>query len=71
VAEPDAEKTAKEFIDGSLAARTQLGYSAKVSKRSYGQAVKRVAGVFERLRATIQQTPDGNMGSPPAGRPRR
>jgi hypothetical protein len=57
VAEPDAEKAAKEFIDGTLAARAQLGYSAKVSKRSYGRAVKRVAGVFERLRTTIQEPP--------------
>ena len=51
---PDADvsKTAKEFIDRALAARGRLGYSAKISKKSYGRAVDQAADVFEALRAT-------------------
>jgi hypothetical protein len=50
---PDADvsKTAKEFIDRALAARGRLGYSAKVSKKSYGRAVEQAADVFGALQA--------------------
>jgi hypothetical protein len=47
----DATKTAKAFIDAALAAREHLGYSARVSKKSYGLAVTQAASVFEDLRA--------------------
>jgi hypothetical protein len=50
--DPDVREKAKEFIDSALAARERLGYSAKVSKKSYGRAVDRATGVFERLRST-------------------
>ena len=50
--DPNVVKMATEFIDRALEARGQLGYSAKVSKKSYGLAVKRAACVFERLSAT-------------------
>jgi hypothetical protein len=46
----DATKAAKAFIDAALAAREHLGYSARVSKKSYGLAVTRAASVFEDLR---------------------
>jgi hypothetical protein len=51
---PDADvsKTAKEFIDRALAARGRLGYSAKVSKKSYGRAVEQAADVFGALQGT-------------------
>jgi hypothetical protein len=50
--DPEVKKTAKEFVDRALAARERLGYSAKVSKKSYGRAVDQATGVFERLRET-------------------
>jgi hypothetical protein len=50
--DPDVSKTAKEFIDRALAARGRLGYSTKISKKSYGLAVDQVAGVFQALRGT-------------------
>jgi hypothetical protein len=50
--DPDVNKTAKEFIDRALAARGRLGYSTKVSKKSYGRAVEQAADVFEALRGT-------------------
>jgi hypothetical protein len=50
--DPDASKTAKEFIDRALAARGRLGYSTKVSKKSYGRAVEQAADVFEALRGS-------------------
>jgi hypothetical protein len=46
----DADVTrAKAYIDGALAARGRLGYSARVSKKSYGRAVNRAASVFKTL----------------------
>jgi hypothetical protein len=45
----DVQKAAKEFIDSALAARARLGYSAKVSKKSYGRAVDQATHVFERF----------------------
>jgi hypothetical protein len=49
--DPDVTKIAKAFIDGALAARERLGYSARVSKKSYRRAVDQAAFVFEDLRA--------------------
>jgi hypothetical protein len=50
-AEPAAD-TAKAYVDTILAERHRLGYSRKVAKKSYGQAVDRAATVFETLRRT-------------------
>jgi hypothetical protein len=50
--EPDANEAAKAYVDTVLAERHRLGYSRKVAKKSYGQAVNRAAGVFEMLRRT-------------------
>ena len=50
--DPDVSKKAKEFIDRALAARGRLGYSTKVSKKSYGLAVDQAAGVFGALQGT-------------------
>ena len=59
----EAKKAAKAFIDGALAARERLGYSAKVSKKSYGRAVEQATSVFERLRGpTIQSSRDHSPG---------
>jgi hypothetical protein len=68
VAEPEVEQTAKDFVDASLAARRDLGYSTRVSKKSYGRAVERVARVFDRLRQTTRPTAPGAKGS--SGPPR-
>lgn len=43
----EAKKIAKEYIDSALAERRKLGYGARISKKSYGAAVERAAGVFE------------------------
>lgn len=54
--EPAANKAAKSYVDTILAERRRLGYSRKVAKKSYGQAVDRAAGVFETLRRTSEGT---------------
>jgi hypothetical protein len=64
-ADPEARKRAKDFIDSALAARGRLGYSAKVSKKSYGRAVDQAADVFERLRGTSVQPSDRRSGASP------
>ena len=46
---------AKAYVDTILAERNRLGYSRKVAKKSYGQAVDRAAGVFETLRRTSEE----------------
>jgi hypothetical protein len=51
-ADPEVKKAAEEFIDGALAARERLGYSAKISKKAYRRAVKQATDVFERLRGS-------------------
>ena len=56
--DPDANKAAKEFIDSALAARGRLGYSVKVSKKSYGRAVAQAKSVFERFQTTKSEPPD-------------
>jgi hypothetical protein len=62
-ADPEAKKAAKEFIDSALAARERLGYSAKVSKKSYGRAVEQATGVFERLRVSTVQSSRGHSAA--------
>jgi len=52
MSDPDVKKTAKEFIDAALAARGRLGYSTKVSRKSYGRAISQAASAFETLRRT-------------------
>jgi hypothetical protein len=63
-ADPEVRKAAKEFVDGALAARERLGYSAKVSKKSYGRAVEQATGVFERLRASTVQSSRNHSSAP-------
>jgi hypothetical protein len=63
--DPNITETAKEFVDRVLAARGQLGYSARVSKKSYGLAVKQAASVFETLRATNGDWKGGSRASAP------
>lgn len=48
----DVTKKATEFIDSVFAARGRLGYSTRVSKKSYGRAVSQAACVFETLQGT-------------------
>jgi hypothetical protein len=43
-------------IDSALAARKQLGYSARISKKSYGRAVEQATDIFERLQGTTAQS---------------
>ena len=57
-AEPAANEAARAYVDTILAERDRLGYSRKVAKKSYGQAVDRAAGVFETLRRTSRS--EGN-----------
>jgi hypothetical protein len=64
-ADPEVRKMAKDFIDSALAARGRLGYSAKISKKSYGRAVDRATDVFERLRGTSVQPSDRHSGASP------
>jgi hypothetical protein len=52
VTEADVTKKAQEFIDSALAARGRLGYSTRVSKKSYGRAVSQAALVFQTLQGT-------------------
>lgn len=54
--EPAVTQAAKSYVDTVLAERRRLGYSRKVAKRSYGQAVDRAARVFETLRRTNEDT---------------
>jgi hypothetical protein len=62
--DPEVKKTAKDFIDSALAERERLGYSSKVSKKSYGRAVDQATDVFERLQATtVQSSRDRAAGS--------
>jgi hypothetical protein len=67
-ADPEAEKAAKEFIDGALAARERLGYTAKVSKKSYRRAVEQATGVFELLRSSTLKNPRRQSTAPSAAR---
>jgi hypothetical protein len=63
--DPEAKKTAEDFIDSALAERERLGYSSKISKKSYRRAVDQATDVFERLQAmTVQSSPD--RAAPPA-----
>jgi hypothetical protein len=64
-ADPEVRKMAKDFIDSALAARGRLGYSAKVSKKSYGRAVDQATDVFERLRGTSVQPSGRHSGASP------
>ena len=66
-ADPDVKKAAKKFIDSALAARARLGYSAKVSKKSYGRAVDQATDVFERLQGTTVQRSRDHAGAPARG----
>lgn len=66
-ADPDVQKAAKEFIDSALAARARLGYSAKVSKRSYRRAVDQATDVFERLQGTTVQRSRDHAWAPARG----
>jgi hypothetical protein len=52
--EPHVNDAAKAYVDTILAERHRLGYSRKVAKKSYGQAVDRAASVFETLRRTSE-----------------
>jgi hypothetical protein len=65
VSDADVTKTAKQFIDSALAARGHLGYSAHVSKKSYGRAVSQAASVFETLEVTTraQKPPPTAVGA--------
>jgi hypothetical protein len=64
-ADPEVRKTAKDFIDSALAARGRLGYSAKVSKKSYGRAIDQATAVFERWRGTSAAPADRHSGATP------
>jgi hypothetical protein len=57
-----AEKVARDFVDGVLAERTRLGYTRKVSKKSYGRAVHQAAGVFSRLGKANGRAHDNTAG---------
>jgi hypothetical protein len=63
-ADPDVKKAAKEFIDRALAERERLGYSSKVSKKSYGRAVDQATDVFERLQGTTVQSSPNHAAAP-------
>ena len=54
-------EAAKSYVDGILAERHRLGYSKKVAKKSYGQAVARAASVFETLRRTSDGDPSKKL----------
>jgi hypothetical protein len=60
------EKAARNFIDSALAERNRLGYTRKISKKSYGRAVDQAAEVFETLARTNPAASPGN-GAPGAG----
>ncbi len=46
---PDADAQAREFIDRVVESHRQNGYSVKLSKKRYEQAVARVAASFRGL----------------------
>jgi hypothetical protein len=65
--DPEMKKTAKDFIDSALAERERLGYSSKISKKSYGRAVDQATHVFERLQATTVQSSRDRAAAPARG----
>jgi hypothetical protein len=66
-----ATQAAKEYVDSALAERSRLGYTARISKKSYGRAVAQAAGVFARLHeangraAETASEPDSRTPHPP------
>jgi hypothetical protein len=67
-----ATQAAKEYVDSALAERSRLGYTARISKKSYGRAVTQAAGVFARLNEanrgaaeTASTEPDSRTPHPP------
>jgi hypothetical protein len=67
-----ATQAAKEYVDSALAERSRLGYTARISKKSYGRAVAQAAGVFARLdeangggAETASTEPDSRTPHPP------
>jgi hypothetical protein len=67
-ADPEAEKAAREFIDGALATRERLGYTAKVSRKSYRRAVEQATGVFERFRSSTLKNSRRHSTAPATAR---
>lgn len=46
---PDADRQAREFIDKVVESHRKNGYGARLSKKRYEEAVKRVADIFRGL----------------------